>query len=272
MEVLGVVPDLVAGASMGALVGAAWAAGRLDALEDWARAMTAGRYVKLIDVRPANGGLVQARKIAHVLHELGLPERIEDLPRSFAAVATDMESGREVWLREGSLTDAVRASVAIPGVISPHYFQDRWLLDGGLTNPVPVSLVRAMGASTVIAVNPCAKRGGRIWRAPEPKVPAWHELLARLPGARRGSVIQYLKPPDPSRHPPHYLDVIATAIDIMTEGIRRARLAGDPPDVMLPVLLEEMAVLDLHRAEPAIEAGRRAVLTQAEWIADLCGA
>jgi len=257
----GVEPTLVAGCSMGALVGAAWAGGQLDALENWARAMTPTRFVQLVDIRPASGGIVAAAAITAMLRDIGLPEKIEDLPRPFAAVATDMETGREVWLRDGSLVEAVRASIAIPGVISPARVGNKWLLDGGLTNPVPVSLARAMGAERIIAVNPNAKRGGRLWRAPKPKKPGWQELMGLLPASMGAELAEYLEA-DPATPPPHYLNVVSTAIDIMTEGIRRSRLAGDPPDVMLNVALEGLTIMDLHRADEAIKEGHR--LAEAE--------
>jgi NTE family protein len=268
LEAAGLQPALVAGCSMGALVGAAWAAGKLDALEDWVRALTPGRYVQMVDIRPASGGIVAAGEIAGMLAEIGVPERIEDLPRPFAAVATDMETGREVWLREGSVVDAVRASVAIPGVISPARVGGKWLLDGGMVNPVPVSLARAMGAELIVAVNPNAKRGGRLW-SPPPRGTGWKEVADMLPDSLRDGFLDMVGPSDDK--PPHYLDVVSTAIDIMTEGIRRSRLAGDPPDVMLNVALEDLTIMDLHRADEAIAEGRRVAERNLTEIAGLVG-
>lgn len=133
LDELGVRPSMVAGCSMGSLVGVAWAADRLDALEDWVRSLTPpGRFLGLIDIRPLSGGLVEAGEIEVLLRDLGIPDRIEDLPCPFAAVATDMETGREVWLRDGPTYASVRASVGIPGVMSRCNWTDAgcWMVVG----------------------------------------------------------------------------------------------------------------------------------------------
>jgi hypothetical protein len=134
LENLGVKPDAVAGTSMGALVGAAWAGDRLSALEEWVRALTPTRFVTLMDVRLRSGGLVEARGIETMLEEIGLAPKIEDLAHPFTAIATDMATGREIWLDEGPSHRAVRASAGIPGVMSPVELGGHWLLDGGLVN------------------------------------------------------------------------------------------------------------------------------------------
>lgn len=256
---LGIHPDIIAGCSMGALVGAAYAGGRLDALEDWARAMTPRSYLSLVDLNLSGGGLVEGREIMTLLQKLGLPDTIEELDRPFAAVATDLETGREVWLKDGPLSHAVRASVALPGIISPHYHQDKWLLDGGMVNPVPVSLARALGADVIIAVNPNARLDGTLWRAPQvDQATGLAALQDRLPEA--------LKALWPSSNTedrgaaPGYIEVLSTSIDIMTDHIRRARMAGEPPQVMLSADLSDMSVLDFHLAKKAIEDGKRMVL------------
>jgi len=269
LEELGVRPDLVAGCSMGALVGVAWAADRLDALEDWVRALSPGKFLGLVDIRPLSGGLVEAGEIEVLLRDLDIPDRIEDLPRPFAAVAADMETGREVWLRDGPTYKAVRASIGIPGVMSPVQLDGRWLLDGGLVNPVPVSTARAMGAEITIAVNPNAKPRGRIWQAPAPEPtaeawaasklpPEWHGALGLDPSARQ----------DPKK--PSYFEVLNAAIDVMTDQIRRARLAGDPPHVLLNMGFEDLTVLELHRGPEAIAEGHRQTLAQAALIRETC--
>ena len=139
LDEMGVRPDVVAGSSMGALVGAAYAGGALDALEDWARALTPRRVWSLIDMRLTGGGLVGGTSIAKMLEEIGLDCRIEDLSLPFIAVAADLSSGQEVWLQEGPLASATRASVAIPGILSPVCIDGRWLIDGGVVNPVPIT-------------------------------------------------------------------------------------------------------------------------------------
>lgn len=258
---LGIRPDVVVGCSMGALVGAAFAAGRLAQLEDWARGLTIPRFVALLDLSLRGGGLVAGAEIAALLARLEMPERIEDLPMPFAAVATDMQTGREVWLRTGQLADAVRASVAIPGVLTPWQVEGRWMLDGGMTNPVPVSLARALGAEIIIASNPDAKLDGLLWRANAGRAAPWRRMAESLPEPVRGVIGPLLGGERPVV--PSYFDVISTAIDVMTEHIRRSRLAGDPPQVLLSADLPDMTVLDLHRAADAIAEGRRMVDAEA---------
>ncbi len=265
---IGVIPDMVAGTSIGALVGAAWAGGKLDELEAWVRALTARRFVSLMDVSLGSGGLVEARKIEALLEQLELSERIETLERPFCAVATDMETGREIWLKRGPTYRAVRASAGIPGVMSPIEHEGRWLLDGGLTNPVPVSAARALGAEVVIAVNPNGRPYGRIWSPPEPKQPAsgWSSYLTETLQQRLGwPADARQKSPQPN-----YFDVLNAAIEVMEDTIRRARLAGDPPHVQLSANLPNLNVLELYRGAEAIEEGRRIVFAQEALIREVC--
>lgn len=268
LDEMGVQPDMVAGTSMGALVGAAWAGGRLAELESWVRSLTAPRFVTLMDVSLRSGGLIEARQIEVMLREIGLPDRIETLSRPFCAVATDMETGREVWLKTGPSYHAVRASAGIPGVMSPVHHQGRWLLDGGLTNPVPVSAVRALGAEVIIAINPNAKPHGRIWQPPEPKQSRnWGALLPDMLHERLGIVPGAISKPGT----PNYFDVLSASIEVMENTIRRARLAGDPPHVILNADLGTMNVLELYRGAEAIEEGRRIVGVQEDRIREVCG-
>ncbi|MEN2987210.1 patatin-like phospholipase family protein [Tistrella sp. BH-R2-4] len=148
----GVTPTVVAGASAGAIVGAFYAAGRLDEFESWVRALTRLKVVRLGDFRMGGGGLVAGDRLASVLREAFGDTRIENLPMPFGAIATDLASGQEVWLTEGDLVDALRASMSIPGIFAPVRMGGRLLVDGGLVNPVPVSLCRHLGAEAVIAV------------------------------------------------------------------------------------------------------------------------
>lgn len=260
-------PGVVAGCSMGALVGAAYAGGRLDALETWARGLTRSSFFRLLDVRLWGGGLVGGGEILTVLEELGLPDRVEDLPVPFAAIATDMSTGEEVWLREGPLAEVVRASVALPGVISPYRHGDQWLLDGGLVNPVPVSAARALGAAKVIAVNPNARDHGGFWSPEDDEdsselAQRWAALMPKLPSGLR----ELLSKPEAS---PSYLDVVTNALNIMIDRLRRARLQDEPPDVMLDALLSDMLVLEFYRAAEAIDEGRRITRVKSDEIREM---
>ena len=270
LEELGVKPDLIAGCSMGSLVGVAWADGKLDQLEEWVRALTPARVVRLLDISLRSGGLVEARGIEDLLADLGIAREIEDLERKFSAVATDMETGREIWLRDGPTYPAVRSSTSIPGVMSPKRYRDMWLLDGGLTNPVPVSTARAMGADIIIAVNPNARPYGRIWKKPKARTTATAWAASMLPRELQET---FGITPEPSDEmvTPNYFSVLTAAIDVMENQIRRARLAGEPPHILLNAEFQDLTILELYRGEEAIEEGRRIVELQADVIRNICG-
>lgn len=261
LEERGIVPDMVCGTSMGALVGAAYVSGNLDALEEWALSITTAKLAMMVDVSLNSGGLVEAKQVTKFFQSLDMPEMIEDQKIPFMTIATDMRTGREVWLREGGIIPAVRASISLPGIISPHEVNGRWLLDGGVTNPLPVSACRALGADIVIAVNPEAKHLNEMWKEPTPAADAtWEAIRAKLPVVVRGMVDIVTGSAKKKTHkPPNYFDVVATSIDIMVDQTRRSRLIGEPPHVLLDVHLDDFSVLDLNRAGDAITAGRDCV-------------
>jgi len=227
----GIMPESVAGTSIGALVGAVYADDELAALEDWVRGLTWRKLVGYFDVS-FRGGLVKGDRLFDFLRGDLLEKRIEGLRRPFAAVATDLVNGREVWLREGPVADAVRASIAIPGLFTPWLEDDRQLVDGALVNPVPVSLVRAMEADFVIAVDLGSNTVGRHMR----------------------------KPAAGKRHPrrPSMVDVVTGSLDIMSVRIARSRLAGEPAEVVIQPRLGGLGLLDYHRGAEAIAEGRAA--------------
>lgn len=267
----GIEPDIVCGASMGALVGAAYVAGGLPALRQWAEAATWREVVGLIDVRLAGGGLVDGKLIVKFLRGLGIEKPIESHAKAFAAVATDLASGREIWIQTGPIHDAVRASIAMPGILSPGLVDGRWLTDGGVTNPVPVSLCRALGADVIFAVNLNGDLVGRRFTAeagepaPNPASRATAEilekLLSRLPPAMR----EHLGPVAPklfaqgAAAAPGYFDVLANSLNIMQDHITRTRLAGEPPHVMLVPRLSDFGWMEFHRAKEAIAEGKACV-------------
>lgn len=267
LDAMGLKPDVISGASIGALVGAIYAGGALDDLEDWAEKLTARQFFGMLDIKLSSGGLVEGAQILSVIRQLVEQERIQDLQVPLAVVATDMATGRDVWMTEGDLAEAVRASVALPGVISPFRIGDRWFLDGGLTNPLPVTACRILGAEVVIAANPNGRFDGTFWVERKEQKPAlwksWSDRLQDLPGPFAG-LFESAREEEPK---PHYLDVLAASIDIVTDGIRRAKLAGDPPHVLLDAHLSNLSVLDFHRASEAIEEGRRTVKENADAIA-----
>ena len=260
LEEIGVAPDVIAGCSMGALVGAAWAGGRLEALEGWARGLSMQKFASYIDLRPSSGGLVRGMGIGALLAEIGVPADFAALERPFLAVATDMQTGREIWLKDGNVHEAVRGSVGIPGVFQPYKRGDHWLLDGGLTNPVPVTAARALGAEVTISVNPNAKSGRSYWES-KPKQGALAEMLAN-PALRRHlpeTWLSAVSAGESRETPPQYMDVVSTSIDILTDFLRQTRNAIDPPDVALEADLQQVMTLELYRVEEGIAEGRRLV-------------
>jgi NTE family protein len=263
----GIVPDVICGSSIGALVGAAHVAGRLPALKQWAEAATWREIVKLLDLRFTPGGLIDGVLIVRFLRELGIAAPIESYGARYAAVATDLASGREVWLQQGPIEDAVRASIALPGIISPSFMQDSWLVDGGLVNPVPVSTCRALGADIVIAVNLNHDMIGRrigtdadIASLTQPSDAMLARWLGSLPEPVRKQASQ-IAPRLLRSGPrmPNYFDVLANSIYIMQDQITRSRLAGEPPHVLLQPRLRTIGLMEFNRAREAIALGRAAV-------------
>jgi NTE family protein len=265
---MGIRPDVVCGTSMGALVGAAYVSDALDALEAFALALTQMRIGRMLDVSPASGGLIEGRHVMQALRDMGFKPTFSKTTLPFIAVATDLAQGREIWLRSGDLVEAVRASIGIPGILSPVWVEGRWLLDGGMCNPVPVSACRALGAEVIIAVNPNSrlylpKRGNGVTEAAS--VYGIENILSAAPVALQPLLRDYIGGTGkPARKPPGYLAVLATSIDLMTDQILRSRLAGDPPNVMVDLDLNDMTFLDFVKAERAIGQGYRAMMNKAD--------
>ena len=251
LQQAGITPDIVCGTSMGAFVGAAYASGSLDSLEGWARGLTRRDVLGFFDVSLGAGGLIKGEKLLGYTSRLFLDETFADLDKPFACVATDLASGREVWLKEGRILDAVRASVALPGLLVPQLLDGCYLVDGGLVNPVPVSLCRALGADIVIAVDLGMDTIGLRSRLGDPSapVPAWRQTMGRWLG-REGEGEKVVRP--------SLADVVSNSIAIMQGRIARSRLAGEPADVLIAPRLGQLGLLDFHRADEAIAAGRKA--------------
>jgi len=255
----GIEPAVVCGTSIGALVGGAYVAGQLDALETWVRSLSLLDVVGFMDVTLARGGLIAGDKLFKGLRDVQSDVPIERLAKPFAAVATDFVSGREIWLQKGSLLDAVRASTSLPGIFPPVKRAGEWLVDGGLVNPVPVSVCRALGAEIVIAVNLNGDLTSRNVPPRSPRHEARTDKLSvrlKLRGAGGFLAAQLL---EPKQKTPGFFEVLAGALYIMQDRITRSRMAGDPPDVVLAPRLAQIRLLEFHRAEEAIDAGRAAV-------------
>ncbi|MBV2234238.1 MAG: patatin-like phospholipase RssA [Sterolibacterium sp.] len=270
---LGIEPDLICGSSIGALVGAARAANELDRLEDWVRTLSVGDMLRLLDLRLGTG-LIKGERLTNYLRENFSQHRVENLELPFAAVATALGSGMEVWLRSGSTVDAVRASIALPGIFTPVLHEDDWLVDGGLVNPVPVSLARAMGAEVVIAVDLNTDMLGRHLQKPAAEPAAaesgggfrqrWQERWSGFwPGREADNTLQAhpeatIDEPEQAAMPSMF-SVLSSSLNIMQVRISRSRMAGDPADVLIAPRLARLSLFDFQRGEEAIAEGRRAV-------------
>ena len=275
LDAQGVRPDVIVGSSIGSLVGGCYAAGKLEMLEAFARSLTRRRMFGLIDFSFAGGGLIGGERLrARLESELG-GVLIEDLPVRFAGVATEIGGGHEIWLRRGLLSDAIRASYALPGVFEPVRIEGRWLFDGAIVNPVPVSVARALGAERVIAINISGESVGRGTAIQDPFGSLDSPPVVVEPANGSGGVIaRWLRgaasraPADPDAVPPGLMSVMVNAFDILQDRIMRSRLAGDPPDALVKLKVGKIGMFEFHRADELIAIGRETVRRAAREIAD----
>ncbi len=274
---IGIRPGIVTGSSIGAFVGAAYANHQLADLAAWVRQLTWRGILSVMDLSLLEGGLLKGAELMEVARTHMGTTDIEALPLRFAAVATELATGREVWLREGPVLEAVRASIALPGLFTPVEHEGRWLVDGGLVDPVPVSLCRALGAEVVIAVNLngdiVGKRDRRRALAAERRkvhngaaadgeedATLWERLaeqvasnLSAQKDVLMGRVLGR------ARNIPRMFEVMGDAINIMQDRITKSRMAGDPPEVLLSPRLAWLGLMEFDRADEAIAEGRAAV-------------
>ncbi len=264
LEKEGIKPDVIAGTSIGALVGAAYASDFLDELEAWTLDLTWKGVIAMLDIR-LSGGLIHARKVLEFLGEGMDGVSIENMDIPFGCVATDLDDGHEVWMRRGDLLEAVRASIALPGLISPMKRGDRWLVDGGLVNPLPISLCRALGAEYVIAVDLNAKML-------LPKTVPWREyvtiadeeisidpaesgILGGLSGKIQGLMEKVWSSEDKKEPSPSTIDTIFRSLNIMSSRISRSRLAVEHADLVIVPDVMDIGLMEFHKAEEAITLG-----------------
>jgi NTE family protein len=286
---MGIRPDMVVGTSVGSIVGGAYASGNLEQFEKWISGLGRVDIIRLLDAKMTGGGFLQGNNLMEAIKKRIGDPLIEDLEIPFACVATELGTGREIWLREGSLLDACRASIALPGMFAPSRLrEDKLLVDGGLVNPVPVSLARAMGGDVVIAVNlngdligrhffihggadeisdeECERELAEI-EEKDTMIAKWAAKMKTGFGVRLDSYISSLRKkesPDPG-----LFDVIAGSIDIMQDRITRSRMAGEPPDIHITPMLSHVGLMEFDRADESIREGREATRRQKEEIRKL---
>jgi len=266
----GIKPDIIAGTSIGAVVGGCYAAGHLDQIEDFARSLTRRKVFGFLDFNLAGTGLINGQRLCERLDEHMGQCNIEDLDRKFTAVATEIGTGHEVWLNRGRIVDAVRASYALPGIFKPVKIDGRWLFDGALVNPIPVSVCRALGARYVIAVNlnvDFSSRGtstagiGLDASFTEPEAIAPPVTGKNGIAMRRLLQRQIFGKGDDA---PGISTVVVDAFNIVQDRIARSRLAGDPPDAMISPKLHGVGLFDFHRADEVIRRGEIAAQRELE--------
>lgn len=261
LDAAGIKPDIIAGTSIGAVVGGCYAAGHLDDLEQFARELTRRRVFGYLDFNLAGTGLINGQRLCDRLDRHLGSQNIEDLETRFTAVATEIGTGHEIWLSRGRIVDAVRASYALPGIFKPVKIADRWLFDGALVNPIPVSVCRALGARYVIAVNLNFDMCGRGAVIPHPELdpgaPDQAALAGEPPKSNGISVRKLLQRQIFGRgdNTPGISTVMVDAFNIVQDRIARSRLAGDPPDVIISPRLFGMGLFDFHMADEMIARG-----------------
>ncbi len=260
----GIEPTIVAGTSIGAVVGGSYLAGKLDDFEDWARSLTRRNIFKYMDFRVRSAGLIGGDRLRGMMDEHFGDLMIEELPHPFIAIATDILTGHEVWLRKGNFSDAVMASFALPGVFPPVEYNHRTLIDGALVNPVPVSACLAMGSRLTIAVD---LNSDMIGKAAKPGQgyqtiagfdvfdsnevdPEDQKLL------KRGLTKRLFRRESNS---PSLFGVMVSSLNIIQDRLTRSRLAGDPPDVHIKPRIGHIGLLEFEKAEEMIIEGEAAV-------------
>lgn len=262
---LGVKPDVICGTSIGALIGGFHLTGQLDTLDQWTRRLTKLRMVRYLDIRLNGNGMIAGNRLFRELENTLSESDIESLPLPFASVATDLYTGHETWLTEGPLAPAIRASFSLPGLFEPVRINGRWMVDGALVNPVPVSVCHALGAQIVIAINlngTPMRQGGRP-QTTDAELGRLDPGPAQIGGVLRPRGLQFLtgkkKVADHEPDAPGLVGVLASTLNLVQDRVTRSRLAADPPDVHIVPKVGHISLLDFHLASECIEAGAAAV-------------
>lgn len=273
LEALGIKIDIVAGCSIGAYVGSTYASGKLDDLQAWSTSLTEWQVLSLMGIGLRKGGLASGQKVFDKHIEDFCAPTYEEMAIPFAAVATDLNSGREVIFNQGEVGDSIKASCAIPALFSPVYINDRWLIDGAVVNPVPVNLCRQLGADFVIAVN--LNADFRPQRLEQARIQ--HEKIQQKTDdffqKGQNAIRQWFSPDSkddataPAAAPvPGIFGVMSNALEILQARVTRSRLAGDPPDILIEPQLVDVGLMEFHRAAELYDLGHQAVARVAEQI------
>lgn len=270
----GIEPDIICGTSVGAMIGGCYLAGNLQKLENWVLDSTRKDVLRFFNVKWTQSGFVDSERLAKFLHEFVADKdlQIESLPIPFAAIATNLRNGREIWFKEGGLVHAITASMALPGLFPAVKDGDTWLVDGGLVDPVPVSVCRALGADVVIAVNLNSdilnKRG-----APKkkPDLPEKKGVLSSIKKTTKEVSSNIFSDSEKEEEIPGLFVSLTNSINIVQDRITRSRLAGDPAEVVISPKLSHIGMLEFHRAAEAIKEGEKCVQNRLDEIRAVIG-
>lgn len=257
----GIEPDIVCGTSIGSLVGASYVSNNLDKLEQWVRSLSKFETARFFEISRSMNGFVNTERLHLFLNKYVASDasNIESLAKQYATVATDLETGREVWLSSGSVLEAVWASISMPGLFPAIKNNNKWLVDGGLVNPVPVSVCRALGADVVIAVNLNGDIVGKHFNKLPPKEPQDVGVVDKITDFVTDYTSSVFTKTRSSEQAPGLFEAIAGSVNITQDRITRSRMAGDPPDILLAPKLSHIGLLEFYRANEAINEGYECV-------------
>ena len=289
LEKLGIKIDVVAGCSIGAYVGAAYASGKLEGLKEWSCSLSEWQVLALMGVGLRRGGLASGQKVFDKLASEFCAPTYEEMEKPFASVATDLYTGREVIFNAGEVGNTIQASCAIPALFTPVAYENRWLVDGAVVNPVPVNLCRQLGADFVIAVNLNAdfrplrleklrqdheenqrktedfftksQNVLRQWFSPDNKAEGEESESTELVDTATEVVTKPIK-----SNPPGIMSVMSSSLEILQARVTRSRLAGDPPDILIEPQLTDVGIMEFHRAEELCIKGEETINRLAEQI------
>lgn len=257
----GIVPDIVCGTSIGSLVGASYVSNNLRRLQEWALSLTKFEMARFFEINTSLKGFVNTERLHHFLNKYVASDNslIEELAKPYAAVATELETGREVWLTEGPVLEAVWSSISLPGLFPAIKNNNKWLVDGGLVNPVPVSVCRALGADTVIAVNLNGDIVGKHFQKPKKIIRQNMGVVDKITDLVTEYTAAVFSTTKDEDQPPSLFEAIAGSVNITQDRITRSRMAEDPPDILLSPRLSHIGLLEFHRANEAISEGENCV-------------